>query len=389
MNKINVKIVVGANYGDEGKGLASSYFSSVAKGKCLTVLYNGGSQRGHTVELKNGYRHVFHHLGSGTVFCSDSYFDKGFILNPISFRDEFENFKHLGIKIFVNPNCMVSTLYDMMINQIVELNRNSDKHGSCGYGIWETQRRYDTKYSLRYKDLIRMKDNELFEYIKSIANDYFYSQMDYYKIHNISEGYNQVLLSDMSIIHYINDLRYMQMSTCMVDFRDIANLYPTIVFEAGQGLALSENNIDAYPYTTPSDTGSSIPLHMIKDFDTDIEICYVTRSYFTRHGAGPFPTECSKSKINDDINDFTNVTNQFQDSIRYGTFCKEEFLKRISKDKSNEVSNQIKYSLMITHLNYTKGDLFGDCKINDLCGFNRLYLSDTKYCDDIKEVHNA
>lgn len=388
MNKINVKIVIGANYGDEGKGMASCYFSSKSNGKCLNVLYNGGSQRGHTVELNNGFRHVFHHLGSGTVVGADSYFGKDFIVNPIIFREELENLKCSNTKIFVNPKCMVSTLYDMIINQVVELSRSSIKHGSCGYGIWETQRRYMSEYSLQYEELIQMSDKDLFEYLKSIANDYFYRQMKYYGIDNISDGYKQAVSSDTSIIHYINDLKYMQMSSCIADFDEISNSYSTIVFEAGQGLALSEKNIDAYPYTTPSDTGSSIPLHMIKDLNTDTEVCYVSRSYFTRHGAGPFPTECSKTDINPSIKDFTNIDNNFQNSIRYGTFCKKEFLDRILFDKLNG-NNEIKYSLMFTHLNYTNRDLYGDCTINEFYNFDHIYLSNTKYYSDIKEVRNA
>lgn len=56
-----VKVVIGANYGDEGKGLMTNYFARQADKKhkkCLNILFNGGAQRGHTVE--NGdFRHVF------------------------------------------------------------------------------------------------------------------------------------------------------------------------------------------------------------------------------------------------------------------------------------------------------------------------------------------
>ena len=91
MNKVKVKIVIGSNYGDECKGLATHYFSQCRDSgtRCLNVLFNGGSQRGHTVELKNEYRHIFHHFGSGTLSNADTYFDQNFILNPIVFVTEF------------------------------------------------------------------------------------------------------------------------------------------------------------------------------------------------------------------------------------------------------------------------------------------------------------
>ena len=60
----NVKVVIGANFGDEGKGLMTDYFAAQAvenKESCLVVLHNGGAQRGHTVVTPEGYRHVFHH----------------------------------------------------------------------------------------------------------------------------------------------------------------------------------------------------------------------------------------------------------------------------------------------------------------------------------------
>ena len=61
-----IKIVSGASYGDEGKGLASDFFASESSGKTVNVLTNGGPQRGHTVELEDGRRHVFKHFGAGT-----------------------------------------------------------------------------------------------------------------------------------------------------------------------------------------------------------------------------------------------------------------------------------------------------------------------------------
>ena len=60
-------IVIGSSYGDEGKGLAAALSAKRLGGKCLNVLINGGAQRGHTVEWKDGRRHVFHHFGSAAA----------------------------------------------------------------------------------------------------------------------------------------------------------------------------------------------------------------------------------------------------------------------------------------------------------------------------------
>lgn len=391
MSKVNVKIVVGANYGDEGKGLATDFFARNASGKFLNVLYNGGPQRGHTVELKDGKRHVFHHFGSGTFANAHTFFDKDFIVNPIFFAKEYDELAHEGVneKCFVSPDCRVTTPYDMIINQIVEITRQGGKHGSCGCGIWETQRRYqDGTYSLRYSDMVRMNDSHLLEYIHSIAEDYFYEQMKFYGVEEIPEAYKGLIGNDTMERHYINDLRYMQQKSKCNLLESMFNEYQTIIFEGGQGLALSETNLSAYPYTTPSNTGSVVPVKRIATItdDLDVELCYVTRSYFTRHGAGPFPTECQKSEINSSIEDATNVPNEFQDSIRYGKFSKDEFLYRIFEDirESDVLTSKIKRSLMVTHLNYTNGDIFGNFDLKGLEKmFRTVYKSKTKFSTDI------
>lgn len=105
----DVKIVVGANFGDEGKGLMADYFchQAVSQGKkCLNVLTNGGAQRGHTVVTPTGKRHVFKHFGSGTFAGADTYLLKSFILNPMEFIRELNEFRANDYRIpdvFVDP----------------------------------------------------------------------------------------------------------------------------------------------------------------------------------------------------------------------------------------------------------------------------------------------
>lgn len=96
---MNIKIIVGSSYGDEGKGLATNYFSD---NNTLNVLYNGGPHRGHTVELLDGTRHVFHHFGSGTFKGADTYFDEDFLINPADFVREYHELESMGYELI---NC--------------------------------------------------------------------------------------------------------------------------------------------------------------------------------------------------------------------------------------------------------------------------------------------
>ena len=143
---------------------------------------------------------------------------------------------------------------------------------------------------------------------------------------------------------------------------------------------------------TPSSTTSAIPLQRVSAIDCAVEVCYVTRSYFTRHGAGPFPSECDKKEINSEIVDLTNSPNKFQETLRYGKFDKDEFLHRVTFDMNAAlaINPACKFSLFISHLNYTNHDLSGDCSLKELIDFlkgkyrlNTVYLSDSYYADSL------
>lgn len=79
------RIIIGSNWGDEGKGTVVAHYAKNATGKVLNVLTNGGPQRGHTV-VKDGEVFTFKHFGSGMCFGADIYFSKDFIVNPHAIR---------------------------------------------------------------------------------------------------------------------------------------------------------------------------------------------------------------------------------------------------------------------------------------------------------------
>lgn len=163
-NRKEIKVVIGANFGDEGKGLMTDYFCKRHNGKILNVLFNGGMQRGHTVVHK-GKRRVFHSFGAGSFSKNvKTYLADKFIVNPLMFNKELIDMyrtdwidwhkeKHIA---YVSKNCLVTLPCDIMINQFIEQQRSKDRHGSCGLGINETVVRNSNhmKMTLRY-----MSDN--------------------------------------------------------------------------------------------------------------------------------------------------------------------------------------------------------------------------------------
>ena len=140
---MTAEVVIGCRYGDEGKGLMTDYFThrAVQSGKkTCTVFAAGAAQRGHTVVTPEGQTHVFRHIGSGTFAGADTYIAENFIVSPMIFREEWDELEKIGIHptVYVNPSCIITTPYDVYINQTVETMRGGDRHGSCGCGVWET-----------------------------------------------------------------------------------------------------------------------------------------------------------------------------------------------------------------------------------------------------------
>lgn len=360
----NIKIVIGANFGDEGKGLMTDYFCHQAVQRnenCIVVLHNGGAQRGHTVTTPTGIKHIFHHFGSGTFCGADTYCSKDFILNPMIFSQECEELKALGYepKVYIHPLCKISTPFDMILNQIIEEHRSGKRHGSCGIGIFETLlRAKEDRYSIFFEELFFLTDEQIRSRLYMIRDKWMKTRFRMEDIEFISEEWVNIINSSSLIDHYLIDLKFMKEVSVKVN-DSILSGYENIVFENGQGLLLDQNNIEYYPHLTPSNTGAKNALDIIsKSFhdkrDLRIEACYVTRTYLTRHGAGRLDNECRREDINNDMFDHTNLPNLHQGTLRYGYLITGDLMLRILQDfklLSDQYPFNSTCSLAMTHVN--------------------------------------
>ena len=367
MNSHLVKIVIGSNYGDEGKGLMTDYFCNKNKkyGQVLNICSNGGAQRGHTVETLDGKRHVFHHFGSGTFTGAVTYLSNQYIINPIIFCQEYFELAEMGYRpvVYVSPKCRITTPYDIWLNRLKEINRGDKRHGSCGLGIWETIKRNNTEYKFNICDCNAEPNlrNKIQEFL-DINKDYFLKQAT----KNNLEIDNDILNNPNFLSHYIDDFCYMMNHITISDVSEIIQNYPSIVIENAQGLLL-DGNIKSV-HTTPTQTGICNIFDSLQNIDFSklaVEACYVTRPYLTRHGAGEFPTECDVNQISHTVdiskNDLTNLPNDFQGKIRYGKINLHKLSERIKSDMQKaykiypESVNSWVISSAVTHLNETNG----------------------------------
>ena len=385
---IDVTVVIGANYGDEGKGRMSDYLANKAiqSGQfTITILSNGGAQRGHTVVLDNGFTHIFHHFGSGTLAGADTYLPQSFICNPMIFMKEYNELLNsplgrdtsLWPKIFISPACLISTPFDMMNNQIIEEHR-THRHGSCGVGIWETILRQGATFY----DFYAMTDEQLFTYLKWVRDTYSTKRLSSKNIKSFGE-WKDIYFNDNMIHNYIKDFR--QMSAIInIDMTGESFLksYDHIIFENGQGLLI---DYDSDPvYSTPSYTGIKEPLKIInrlnnKDCNLNVELCYITRSYYTRHGMGNLlfeyePKDISGLQLN--LNSETNKYNANQGMFRYGKISDNfyDILHNVLLDlEKNKCLDKFHKSIAVTHCDEldVPGIIFGFSKIYKAYGPKR------------------
>lgn len=330
-----IKAVIGANLGDEGKGKMVDYFAYIAAKPCIVVCTNGGAQRGHTVVTAHEGQHIFHHFGSGTFAGADTYLPQQYIVNPILFVKELIELKAIytpRFRVYMNLNCLCSTPYDMMINQIIEESRGVNKHGSCGIGIWETILRNEATVG----EMLKMTDEDMRKYLEGVRDSYFIHRLKNKGI-EIPDRWAKIYYSDELINHYIRDFRYMCSMVEWCISNTFLKAYNTIIFENGQGLLLDQNIKDS-KYSTPSNTGSTDIRKMVdnvfdNDNDYEIEVCYVSRTYLTRHGEGELTREVSVNDLYIDLSTETNVWNKNQGVFRYGILDNlKELSNRVDED---------------------------------------------------------
>jgi len=332
------KAIIGGGYGDEGKGLFTDYFSRETEGTACVVRFNGGAQAGHTVQLPDGRRHIFSHFGSGTYAGLPTYLSSYFVCNPITFMREYDELRHDKVlpKVAVAPTCPVTTPYDMMLNQIVEQARGPNRHGSVGVGFGETLERQDrAPYVLRvrdlkYEDIIRHK-------LEKIRTEWFPARLAELNVTKLDESWKDHLTDENIFENYLMDCQKFLMRTEQADLSSLKE-YDELLFEGAQGLCLDQN-YGRFPHVTRSNTGLKNVVALSERLGIEeLDAYYLTRSYMTRHGAGPLPHELMRLPYRK-IVDLTNRSHPFQGPLRFAWLDVDLFRKAVHRDWKEQTSS--------------------------------------------------
>lgn len=285
-----VNVVIGAFYGDEGKGKIIDYLSKEAK---YAVRFSGGNNAGHTIEV-DGKKFAFHLIPSG-ILNKDlkAILGNGVVIDPRVLIEEIDNLKKNGYSVdnlYISDKAHLILPYHVLLDGMQEDLRKDKKIGTTKRGIGPAYCDKIERSGIRMEDFIsdRFKD-----YLKInienknvILKAYGYPEIDYNEVYNEYKEYAKILKP------YVCD-------TITMLHKAIKN-NENILCEGAQATLL-DIDFGSYPYVTSSNptiggvsTGTGIGSRYIN------EVYGVIKAYSSRVGEGPYVTEL-KDEVGDTI----------------------------------------------------------------------------------------
>ena len=278
-----IKAIVGANWGDEGKGKITD---SLAKESDIVVRYQGGSNAGHTIVNEYG-KFALHTLPSGVFYDHiTSVIGNGVALNIPILMEEIHSLTEKGVpapKLLVSDRAHVVMPYHILFDQYEEERLGGKSFGSTKSGIAPT---YSDKYAkIGFQVCELFDDAHLKEKLENVTEQ---------KNVLLEHLYHKPLLDPEELFETC--LRYREMIKPYVgnvsDFLHKALAEGKNILLEGQLGALKDTDHGIYPMVTSSSTlagfgaiGAGIPPYEIK------EIITVVKAYSSAVGAGPFVSE--------------------------------------------------------------------------------------------------
>lgn len=279
-----VRIIIGAQWGDEGKGKIVDLLSADTQ---YVVRYQGGANAGHTLKFDNTTI-VLHLIPSGMFNgTSKCIIGNGVVVDPIALVDEIQEVEELGTSLtdrfFISSSAHVILPYHKVLDQVKEKSRGSNAIGTTGRGIGPAYVSKVSRIGIRMGDLLHPERLEA----KVRSN-----LADINKALNSVYGEKELNADEMiqELQPAIDVLSPFICNTSDMLHKALANK-ESILLEGAQGSLLDVDH-GTYPYVTSSNptaggacTGSGIPPTAIT------HSLGITKAYCTRVGNGPFPTE--------------------------------------------------------------------------------------------------
>jgi adenylosuccinate synthase len=278
-------IVIGAQWGDEGKGKITDLLSKSAD---VVVRYQGGVNAGHTVVVQ-GQTFKLHLIPSGILYPeTQCIIGSGTVIDPKVLIGELDQLKELNIStanLMISQTAHVTMPYHRMIDQASEERRGEFKIGTTGRGIGPTYADKSERTGIRILDLI---DPEALR--DQLHWTITYKNVILEKLYNLPPLDPEAVIEEY--LGYAERLRP-HVVDCSLKIYDAVEHKRNILFEGAQGTLLDLDH-GTYPYVTSSNpvaggacVGAGVGPTMID------RVIGVSKAYTTRVGEGPFPTELS------------------------------------------------------------------------------------------------
>ncbi|HCG76524.1 MAG: adenylosuccinate synthase [bacterium (Candidatus Ratteibacteria) CG_4_9_14_3_um_filter_41_21] len=279
-----VTVIVGTQWGDEGKGKVIDY---LARDCDIVARYQGGANAGHTV-IANGKKYIFHLIPSGILYPNKiCILGNGLVVDPVALLSEISGLKKRGINLnrrfFVSENAHLTLPYHKLLDQIEDKKRGKGKLGTTGRGIGTT---YTDKYArlgIRIVDFLNEKTFREKLRISLKLKNYLLKKYYEEKIYNLEKISGEYQAYRKEIKKYVIDTSFY--------LNQAIKKGKKILAEGAQGTFL-DIDFGTYPYVTASNpiaggacTGLGIGPTKIN------KVIGIAKAYTTRVGKGPFPTE--------------------------------------------------------------------------------------------------
>ncbi len=276
-----ISVIVGLQFGDEGKGKITDYLSDKYD---VVARFNGGTNAGHTVVTQDGV-FKFHLVPSGSLRTKMVILGNGMVIDPFALIDEISKIRAVNrdLVVKVSFNAHIVTKMHKVLDNMEEKMRSSMSIGTTAQGIGPT---YEDKYArtgIRMFDLLDLsilkeKIESIYGMKSNLLKDTEFSEKN--KRDSMAGELYEVGLKLKEYMDYTENVIYESYSSGK-----------NILFEGAQGLLL-DPDFGFYPFVTSSNTisasaftGTGFSLRKVK------KIIGVAKAYISKVGEGPFATE--------------------------------------------------------------------------------------------------
>ncbi len=282
-------VVVGAQWGDEGKGKVVDWLTDHAQG---VVRFQGGHNAGHTLVIGNK-KTVLHLIPSGILHSNVAcYIGNGVVISLQALLEEIDMLEQAGVdvqgRLYISKACPLILPSHSALDNARETAMGADKIGTTGRGIGpayedKVARRAVRIQDLFHRDYFAAKLGKILDYHNFVLKNYFHAPI---------VDFQKTMDDTLSLAERIKPM-VADVSRLLIEANKVGN---NLLFEGAQGMMLDIDH-GTYPYVTSSNcvagaatTGSGVGPQMLH------YVLGITKAYTTRVGAGPFPTE-----LDDDI----------------------------------------------------------------------------------------